>query len=361
MTSSGGPRPVLAVVRSKPSGDGVGYVGLLLQYALRDLYGKEPRLVALDAGASATVSLSDGLRFIARLTAAQLTRPPAPPIFNHIGIARAQRRVPRVFRRPYAVFLHGIEVWDPALDAERLNVIRDATVRLSNSFYSAHRVTAVHGGLGRIVPCPLALLPDAIGPSDADRVAARAIVGKAAPSVAIIGRMSLAERYKGHDELLEAWPLVRRRYAGAQLIVVGRGDDLERLRQKAAELGVSDAVTFTGFLEDGIMRAVLAECDVYAMPSRGEGFGLAYLEAMRAGLPCIGSRSDAAVDVIEHEQTGMLVAAEDSSALASAILRLFDDKNLRSRMGKAGQQREREVFTFANFRDRVGAALSGAN
>ena len=355
MTST---RPILAVVTARPAGDGVGYAGLLLARALTEIARRPPCVIGLDPATAGKVTLREQLAFLARLTLAQRSAPPLPVVFNHNGIARAQLRVPSPLRRPYAVLLHGIEVWDPALDAGRKDAIRGAAVRLSNSRYTARRVAAVHPDLGPIHPCPLALLPDDHRPTAADiEEAARLLGPDRRPTVVIVGRMSISERYKGHDELLEAWPLVLSKVPNARLLVVGKGDDAERLRAKAGTLGLGDAIRFTGFVADGAMRELLTRSDVFAMPSRGEGFGLAYLEAMRRGLPCIGSDADAAGEVIVDGATGRIVRDGDLAMLADAIVALLHDPERARAMGAAGRRREQEVFTFDAFRANVAAAL----
>ena len=341
---------------STPAGDGVGYVGLLLQRALIDLWG-DVRLVALDAARPSRIGRWEAARFAWRLWRAQLRPPPVPLLFNHLGIARAQRLLPRRLRPPYAVFLHGVEIWDPQLDAERQRVVRDAAIRFSNSRYTASRVLQTHPGIGAVVPCPLALLPDEPEPtSEAVAAAARAL--PPGPRVVIVGRMSASERYKGHDELLESWPIVRQAVPQASLLMVGRGDDVPRLQARALALGVGASVHFTGFLDDLAMRATLAASDVFVMPSSGEGFGLAYLEAMRAGLPCIGSDADAAGDVVENGRTGLVVPARDPLALSTALVTVLLDEPLRRRMGEQGRIRERTTFSFASFRKTLGTELA---
>ena len=355
MTSA---RPILAVVSARPAGDGVGYSGLLLARALTEIAGRAPHIIGLDPATAGKVSRREQLSFLARLTVSQRSAPALPVVFNHIGIARAQLRVPSPVRRPYAVLLHGVEVWDPALDADRKNAIRSATVRLSNSRYTARRVSSVHPGLGAIHPCPLALLPDDRHPTTADVAEAARLLGQdPRPTAIIVGRMSVSERYKGHDELLEAWPRVIAAVPMARLIVVGKGDDLERLRAKAASIGVTDGVQFTGFVGDGVLRELLTRSNVFAMPSRGEGFGLAYLEAMRRGLPCIGSDADAAPEVIADGETGCIVRAGDIAMLADTIVGLLRDSNRARTMGAAGSRREEQVFTFAAFRHHLEEAL----
>ena len=353
-------RPILAVVSARPAGDGVGFAGLLLARALAEISGEIPRIVSLDAANAGRITRREQLAFLSRLTLAQRSAPALPVVFNHVGIARAQSRVPALVRRKYAVLLHGIEVWDAGLDAARMSALRAATVRLSNSRYTAKRVAEVHPAIGAINPCPLALFPesDAVQPGDATE-AARLIGSDFAPTVVIVGRMSSTERYKGHDELIECWPAVQTRIPNARLFCVGRGNDVERLRSKAASAGVGDFVIFTGFVADGVMRQLITRCQVFAMPSRGEGFGLAYLEAMRCGLPCIGSDADAASEVIADGETGRIVAASEVGSLASAILDLLENPDMARRMGERGRIRERDTFAFSKFRESVRVALVG--
>lgn len=354
-------RPILAVVTARPAGDGVGYSGLLLARALAEITGRAPDVIGLDPATAGSVTRREQLAFLARLTLAQRAAPPLPVVFNHNGIARAQLRVPSPLRRPYAVLLHGVEVWDPELEAERKRAIRSAAVRLSNSRYTARRVASVHPDLGHIHACPLALLPDDHRPSADDiEEAARLFGPDRRPTVIIVGRMSVSERYKGHDELLEAWPQVVSALPSARLMIVGKGDDSERLRMKAGALGLGAAARFTGFVADGAMREMLKRSDIFAMPSRGEGFGLAYLEAMRRGLPCIGSDADAAGEVIADGTTGRIVRDGDRAMLAAVIIELLQDPARTRAMGEAGRRREREVFTFDAFRTSVAAALRPA-
>jgi phosphatidylinositol alpha-1,6-mannosyltransferase len=172
--------------------------------------------------------------------------------------------------------------------------------------------------------------------------------------------MASSERYKGHDQLILAWPRVLAEVPDASLVLIGRGDDVERLRAKAAALGLGRTVHFPGFLPDAALRAVLRHSAVFAMPSRGEGFGLVYLQAMRAGIPCLGSRDDAAADVIIDGETGLLVPRQDPDAIAGALARLLTDEGMRRRMGDAGRRRFDNVFTYPRFRARLAGVLARA-
>jgi phosphatidylinositol alpha-1,6-mannosyltransferase len=173
----------------------------------------------------------------------------------------------------------------------------------------------------------------------------------------IVGRMWSEERGKGHDALLEAWPAVRSRVPAAELWIVGDGDDRERLAAKAREAGVGDAVRFLGRVADRDLGDLYRRAALLAMPSRQEGFGLVYAEALWHGLPCVGSSADAAAEVIDAGETGLLVPYGDAPALGDAVASLLADPERRRRMGEAGARRARERFAYARFRDELLRAL----
>jgi phosphatidylinositol alpha-1,6-mannosyltransferase len=176
--------------------------------------------------------------------------------------------------------------------------------------------------------------------------------------VLIVGRLDSRERYKGHDQLLDAWPAVVARVPGARLTIVGEGDDAPRLKAKASALGLDGHVAFAGFLPLEGLDAAYRAASVFAMPSRGEGFGLAYVEAMSHALPCIGSTHDAASEVIVDGRTGFLVDQSDPAALTARIVQLLADSSLRTRMGVEAVRTVRERYTFDRFASRLESLIA---
>ncbi|MGH9173334.1 MAG: glycosyltransferase family 4 protein, partial [Vicinamibacterales bacterium] len=269
-------------------------------------------------------------------------------LYTHLSVARVQAFVPALMHRPYGVFIHGIEVWRPLTDEQRA-VLKGAALLVANSAFTARCVGDMHPDIGTVVSCPLALPEAGLASTRADNEA----VDHATRAVLLVARMSASERYKGHDELLEAWPMVIRQVPDATLIFAGDGDDAGRLRAKAADLGLGAAVTFTGFVEDAELRSLYRKAAVFAMPSRGEGFGLVYLEAMSHHLPCIGALDDAAGGIIVDGVTGFLVKQADRDALTDRIVRLLSDEALRRSMGRAGYRRVQGEFRYDQFSRRM--------
>lgn len=351
----GFPATVLALVERGVPDDDVSYAGAVLERALSEL-APHCRTITVfpdqEGGSDATLT-QRGL-FAARLMSSG--RRADCIVYNHVGVATAQSSIPSGMRRPYAVLVHGAEAWDPAIDAARRRALAGATLRIASSAYAAQRVAEAHPDAGRPDVLPPTLLPEG-DPAPIDG----ALVGSITPRTIVIAcRITAAERFRGHDELLDAWPTILGRRPDARLAIVGRGDDVKRLEAKANGLGLAGSVRFTGGVSESTLDAMLLKAGGFALPSREEGTGIAYLRAMRAGLPCIAGADDAAGELVDDGVTGMLVPAADRDALAQAVISLLGDSVRRRAMGDAGRARFEEHFSFARFRDRLDAMLRGA-
>jgi glycosyltransferase involved in cell wall biosynthesis len=147
-------------------------------------------------------------------------------------------------------------------------------------------------------------------------------------------------------------PAVLRQFSTAQLRIVGGGDDLPRLEAIVNELGLGEAVHFTGIIEDEQLRREYQECDIFALPSRKEGFGLVYLEAMSYGKPCLAARAGGAPEVVNRD-VGVLVEYANTEQIAVAVSDL-----IRHPRDPQVIRRHKESFCMASFRSRLIAALS---
>jgi len=293
------------------------------------------------------------LRFALELWAQRSRRRNDLLFFDLVGLARAIR-LPALRRSPHAIFLHGIEL-EAARTGSRAAALRGAWRVLTNSRSTAARVEAQFPELaGRIRPVLLCIDPERVALWERENTAPPP---RREPAALIVGRMWSSERGKGHDQLLEAWPSVLRRVPQARLWVVGDGDDRARLAAKAQQAGIAGAVRFFGRVADRELGLLYRRASLYAMPSRQEGFGLVYAEALWHGLPCLGSTADAAAELIEPDVTGALVPYGDVPALAQALAELLGDPDRLGRMGEAGARAAHERFGYARFRDDLLGAL----
>jgi glycosyltransferase involved in cell wall biosynthesis len=168
---------------------------------------------------------------------------------------------------------------------------------------------------------------------------ARVGPGEGALRLVTVGRLLAA---KGIDLLLRAVAAARTDGVDVDLVIVGEGDDEQRLRALAAELGLTD-VQWCGFVEPRDLPAPLARADVFAFPTLGDTFGIVLLEAAAAGLALIASPfAGATRDLVADGASGVVVDPTDTVAFARAIAMLASDPALRGRMGRAAHHRAAE-------------------
>jgi phosphatidylinositol alpha-1,6-mannosyltransferase len=278
-------------------------------------------------------------------------------IYDFAGMARAHPRLPR---RRALVWVHGIEVWEHATSAH-LRALKRADAVLVNSAYTRRRAEGHHGGLSRSALCWLGSESDAPAASRA-RSALRRIseVPSSQPqNVLILARVDADGGYKGHRELIAAWPRVLAAVPDARLLIAGGGPGQAWLARTVAASPVHPQIELLGFVPEAALDALWARTAVLAMPSRGEGFGLAYLEAMRQGVPVIGSIHDAAQEVNVHGETGYNVDLAVPGALADSLIRVLDDRALARRLGAAGRARWEQHFRYSRFRERALPLIGG--
>lgn len=249
----------------------------------------------------------------------------------------------------YQLIAHGIEVWRPYTWLERQALLHATRILCVSAFTRGEilrRLPALE--VERLVVLPNTLDPDFASPSIAQP--ARTITDDV--RILSVGRMAGHDAEKGFDSLILAMPRIREVHPRATLRIVGTGEDLPRLQQLAATQGTADAIRFLGHISDDELRHEYAQCDVFALPSRKEGFGLVYLEAMSHGKPCLGANAGGAPEVIKVD-VGALVEYGDQVQIAAAIDDLVRHPRDRTRIISHAA-----TFAFPAFKKRLSALLA---
>ncbi len=292
----------------------------------------------------------------------ELTRQrPDVVLFCHVFAAVAGRGLCRRFGLPYVVATYGMELQarriqpylhDTLAGSARVITISRHTARLAEEKgATADRIGLVGVGVPReLLSAPRASVDDV--PS---------LPHPTGPVILTVARLD--ERYKGHDTMLHALPLIAARLPGVTYVVAGDGRYRAYYEELAASLGIGGRVVFTGRIGDDERLALYDRCDLFALISRVavdggvEGFGIVFLEAAARGKPSVGGRSGGVLDAIVDEETGLLVDPTDVGAVADACVRLLDDGDLARRMGEAGRERVRATYTWEQVAARVEALL----
>ncbi|MBS3818154.1 glycosyltransferase family 4 protein [bacterium] len=159
----------------------------------------------------------------------------------------------------------------------------------------------------------------------------------------LVGIVAHLADHKGHKYLIKATEILKEKVPRVKVIVVGEGPLKMKLDRQVKETRLEDMVFFLGFRED--IPQILASLDLFVLSSYLEGMGSTLLDAMASRLPIVATRVGGIPEVVTHEQTGLLVPPRDPQALASAILRLYQDRSLASRLGKKGYEVVHQKFS----------------
>lgn len=253
----------------------------------------------------------------------------------------------------YLVVLHGIEAWT------RKSLLVRTAVRRASGIIATTRFTAKQFQIenGFVVPnvfiIPLAVGETLVGDPGSARL-------KPELRVLSVGRLDKSERYKGFDELILAVARLRTEGIPLTLTIAGVGDDSQRLMELARSIGADPFVHFAGSLSDDILQHEYRTCDVFALPSAREGFGIVFLEAMRYGKPCIGGRHGGTPEVIRDGVDGYLVDFGDVEQLVQKLRHLYEHPDQAQAMGKSSLARLRCEFTYSVMRRRWHTAFDSA-
>ncbi len=246
------------------------------------------------------------------------------------------------------LFLHGIEAWRRQDSITRWALHR-VHLFLSNSDHTWERFLEWNPGMKNAahVTVPLGL-----GTAETPKSAP-----SGTPVALMIGRLARAEGYKGHREMIQAWPLVLEQAPDAQLWIAGDGNLRRDLEQLAQARGLNGHVRFLGEIPDAEKEDALRQCRFVALPSRGEGFGLVYLEAMRMGRPCLVSDTDAGREVVNPPEAGLAANPGNPRQLSEAVVRLLAAGPEWSKWSEQARCRYESNFTARQFHERLLTAI----
>jgi glycosyltransferase involved in cell wall biosynthesis len=152
----------------------------------------------------------------------------------------------------------------------------------------------------------------------------RNILGKKDGTIFLVTTSRLTHK-NAVDDIISALPLLPERI---QFLIIGRGEEGQKLQELANKLGVSERVKFLGFLSYVDIPKYFSVCDIFVRPSRSEGFGNSFIEAMAAGLPVIATPVGGIVDFLDDKETGVFCAPDNPKSIAMAVETLLEDHAL---------------------------------
>lgn len=285
--------------------------------------------------------------FATQLLLPNLMDPPALIITTHMHFAPVAQMLKRLRGVRYAVVAHGIEVWG-RISAMRRQALCAADRVFAVSRYTANRLCADQGVASqRIALLPNTFAEDQFHPGPKPTaLLARHGLARDRKIIFTLCRLAANERYKGYDILLEALPAIHARVPEVHYVIGGTGDDLPRLRALIRARGLEAHVTLAGFIPAEELLDYYRLCDVFAMPSTGEGFGIVFLEAMATGKPVLAGNRDGSTDALADGRLGVLVNPLDVEQIATALVRILQGTHALALLAQPAELRRAVVAQF---------------
>lgn len=286
-------------------------------------------------------------------------------ILGHINLALTGWGIKKMFPgKKIIVIAHGIEVWDKLKGAKNF-VVKHADQVLAVSSYTKEAMIKTH----QITSEKIVLFPNTIDPyfsyptrfKKPEYLMKRYGIEPDNPVIFTLTRLSASEKYKGYDRVIEVLPTLKTCIPDAKYIIAGKADEKESQRLAVLQEGkdLADTVLLTGFIKEEEVVDHFLLADVFIMPSKKEGFGIVFIEAMACGLPVIAGNKDGSADALQHGALGQLIDPDDNDEILRAILKnLQEDKPTDSaKVKKVLQQKVKSAFGYDTYKQNLEKIL----
>ncbi|WP_294399102.1 glycosyltransferase family 4 protein [Prosthecobacter sp.] len=278
-------------------------------------------------------------------------------ITTHLHFQPAVRMLNWLCGIPVMSVLHGIEAWSLP-SGLRIWAMRAADHLMAVSHHTRKVVIDSYG----LNPDKISVVPNTfdadrftIGPKP-EHLLARYGLKPGQPVVMTVSRLVVSERYKGHRQILQALESIRNLYPDLRYLVVGTGDDMLRLQEITKASNLEECVIFAGHIPAEELPDHYKLCDVFAMPSSKEGFGIVFLEAMASGKPVVAGNLDGSVDALDQGRLGMLVDPHDPVKIAEKICLALEKKPAEALWNSPEMLRDAVISQFGY--ERVGPMMA---
>ncbi|MGH7887268.1 MAG: glycosyltransferase, partial [Candidatus Binatia bacterium] len=255
---------------------------------------------------------------------------------------------------------HGIDVWQLSSPAVK-RALCAADKVLSVSRYTRDRLSAETGiERNRIEMLPNAVSSKrfAISPKPR-RLLEKLRLRADTPVILTVCRLAAAERYKGYDQIIRALPKILTAVPNAHYVLVGSGPDRPRVEKLIRDSALQSNITLAGYVPDQELADYYNLCDIFAMPSKAEGFGIVYLEALACGKPVLAGNRDGSRDALNDGELGLLVDAGNTKEIAGEIIRVLRREHDHPMIFQPECLRRRvtELFGIERFEQTVAARV----
>lgn len=257
---------------------------------------------------------------------------------THVNFSPLCSFIKKIFKIKYFVFTHGIEVWN-IKDKRKNQGLLNADIVTTVSRFSRKKLKQSVSELSEVKLLPNMIDGNRFKIKDTPKELIEKYNLENKKIIFTISRLSKGEEDKGYDKVIKAMPKVLEEIPEAVYILGGKGNDIERIRNLIDNLGLKNNVILPGFISNKMLTDYYNLADVFIMPSKKEGFGIVFLEALACGTPVIAGNQDGSVDPLQDGSVGTLINPDNIENIANSTIsvlsgnvdkKLLDSEYLRS-------------------------------
>lgn len=280
-------------------------------------------------------------------------------IVSHINLLSVGFLAKLLFpKKKLLLFTHGIEVWKPLSfirkkmlnRCDKILAVSEFTKKklIELSAVQADSILVLNNCLDPFLPPP--------HPGKDPRLMQRYGLEKSNIVLLTLTRLSSKELYKGYDHVLYSLKNLKIKYPGIKYLIAGRYDDGEKKRLDTIiqNASLTGDVIFTGYIPDEELAALFSLGDVYVMPSKKEGFGIVFIEAMYYGLPVIAGNKDGSADALHNGKLGLLVDCDSETEIETAIEKVIQNRDLY----KPDKDLLNRLFSFGTYKNKCASIIA---
>nr|WP_294908117.1 glycosyltransferase family 4 protein [uncultured Lacibacter sp.] len=264
-------------------------------------------------------------------------------------------------RKKLIVICHGIEVFEPVSGFKK-KVLELADELLAVSHYTKQQLSDQQG----IAAEKISVFPNTIDPffqlpvsfAKPDYLMKRYQLTGNEKVIFTLTRLNSQEGYKGYDTIVRSLPQLSEQHLSIKYILAGKADpvELKRMHELIGSLGLEKHVLMPGFIADEEVTDHYLLADVFVMPSKGEGFGIVYTEAMACGLPVIAGNKDGSTEALQFGKLGLLVDPDSEEEISAAVVSAINKEKNPSKV----QRDMLMYFSFEQFKERLKKIIEAA-
>jgi len=278
---------------------------------------------------------------------------------SHINFSPLSYFFKKIFDKNYIILTYGIDVWNLKGNL-KIKALKEAKIIVTISNFTKDKIIQKFPELqNKIFMLPNSIDGEEFKPQRKSLNLLQKYGLTDEKIILTITRLLKSEGYKGYDRVIESLPKIIKEIPKLKYLLVGSGDDVLRIKKLINDLNLNDYVIMPGFIPNDELVDYYNLADVFVMPSKGEGFGFVFLEALACGKPVIAGNQDGSIDAVLNGQLGVLVNPDSVNEIAAAVVNLFKNKVPGNLLNPAYLRKKvLEVYGFDKFKEKVKNLLN---